>query len=144
MEFFDEQLHRVIETLRAHEPDTSVWTWYEPEQTVGFWIRRMMQETVIHRADVESAVGELSAVEEEIAVDGIDELLERMLCNEDVAYYEGYTPGTGSRVAIDAGIAGWTVELRPDIAVLPYTTVSTNGNEAALAALRALAAEATQ
>lgn len=171
LEFFDAQLHRVIEALRKDDPSTSVWTWYEPEQTVGFWIRRMMQETVIHRADVESAVGELTAVEDEVAVDGIDEVLERMLCNDDVAYYEGYSPGNGQRIAIDAGIAGWTVELRPDIAVvedgaapdadatlsgvpgdvlfalwnrLPYSAVSTSGDESALAALRALAAEATQ
>jgi hypothetical protein len=26
-------------------------SWYTPDQTVGFWIRRMAQETVIHRID---------------------------------------------------------------------------------------------
>ena len=41
-EFYDEQLRRVVAALRARAPDTSVWTWYSPEQTVGFWIRRMM------------------------------------------------------------------------------------------------------
>jgi hypothetical protein len=27
LEFFDEQLHRVIEALRANDPKTPVWTW---------------------------------------------------------------------------------------------------------------------
>src|SRR5436190_4042890 len=36
-EFYDEQLHRVIEALRTHDPATTVWTWYPPEQNVGFW-----------------------------------------------------------------------------------------------------------
>src|SRR3954454_2627241 len=37
--FYDEQLHRVIEALRTHDPTTTVWTWYPPEQNVGLWIR---------------------------------------------------------------------------------------------------------
>ena len=32
--------------------------WYGPDQTVGFWVRRMAQETVIHRVDAELAAGE--------------------------------------------------------------------------------------
>ena len=32
-------------------------TWYDPDQTVAFWIRRMAQETVIHRIDAEQAAG---------------------------------------------------------------------------------------
>jgi len=32
-------------------------TWYEPDQTVAFWIRRMAQETVIHRIDAEQTAG---------------------------------------------------------------------------------------
>ena len=32
--------------------------WYSPDQTVGFWIRRMAQETVIHRIDAELGTGQ--------------------------------------------------------------------------------------
>jgi uncharacterized protein (TIGR03083 family) len=32
-------------------------TWYDPDQTVAFWIRRMAQETAIHRIDAELAAG---------------------------------------------------------------------------------------
>src|SRR5437763_16042499 len=41
LDFYDEQLHRVIEALRTRDPATHVWTWYEPDQSVGFWLRRM-------------------------------------------------------------------------------------------------------
>jgi hypothetical protein len=69
-EFYDEQLHRVIEALRTRDPKTAVWTWYEPEQTVGFWVRRMMQETVVHRADVESAIGPPSRFDDAVGTSG--------------------------------------------------------------------------
>src|ERR1700760_1394690 len=52
-------------------------TWYGPDQTGGFWLRRMAQETVIHRIDAELACGALVApVADDLAVDGVDELLE--------------------------------------------------------------------
>jgi uncharacterized protein (TIGR03083 family) len=171
LEWFDEQLQRVIEALREREPKTPVWTWYPPDQTVGFWIRRMMQETVIHRADVESASGQRPPITDDVAVDGIDELVERMLCNDDPEYYEGYSPGQGQKVAVTAADATWVVTLGEQVASfsrrssknvdatitgaagdvllalwnrLPYSAVTTSGDESALAALRGLAAEATQ
>jgi len=39
----------------ARRPIQTALTWYEPEQTVGFWIRRMAQETVVHRMDAQLA-----------------------------------------------------------------------------------------
>ena len=51
-------------------------TWYAHDQTVGFWLRRMAQETVIHRLDAELAAGtEHDPIPADLAVDGIDELL---------------------------------------------------------------------
>ena len=163
-DFFDEQLHRVIEALRTRDPATSVWTWYPPEQNVGFWVRRMMQETVIHRADVESASGWPSKVDAAVAIDGIDELLICMLDEETEA------PGSGERIAIAAGDAGWTVTLGADVITvtqgagdadarlegepsdlllalwnrLPYDAVRPSGDPAALATLRRAVAATTQ
>ena len=45
-----------------------------------FWIRRMAQETVIHRVDAELALGEpFAPIPDDLALDGIDEVLERFL-----------------------------------------------------------------
>jgi len=168
LEFYDEQLHRVIEALRTRDPAAHAFTWYEPEQTIGFWVRRMMQETVIHRADVESASGAPAAVDDAVAIDGIDELVERMLCYDLEAYAE--VPGSGQRIAIGAGGAHWTVTLGDEeptfertasagvdatlsgspsdvlLALwnrLPYDAVTTAGDQDALSALRAAIANAT-
>ncbi|WP_425829419.1 maleylpyruvate isomerase family mycothiol-dependent enzyme [Streptomyces fractus] len=62
--------------IEAHAPQDPSGTWYAPDQTVGFWIRRMAQETVIHRIDAELAAGgPVSPVPDDLAIDGIDELL---------------------------------------------------------------------
>ncbi len=64
----------------SHVPTDPAYTWYEPDQTVGFWIRRMAQETVIHRIDGELALREESAsIPHDLAVDGIDEVLRLFL-----------------------------------------------------------------
>ena len=41
----------LVEEFAAHQPEDPAGTWYTPDQTVGFWIRRMAHETVIHRID---------------------------------------------------------------------------------------------
>jgi uncharacterized protein (TIGR03083 family) len=57
-------------------PESTTVTWHRPDQTVRFWIRRMAQETVIHRIDAELALGEqVRAIPVDLAVDGIDEVL---------------------------------------------------------------------
>lgn len=83
-EFADEAptalLDRGYTALRAEfaarAPEDPAATWYGPDQSVGFWIRRMAQETVVHRIDAELATGRpVTAVPDDLAVDGIDELL---------------------------------------------------------------------
>ncbi|MYW63594.1 maleylpyruvate isomerase family mycothiol-dependent enzyme [Streptomyces sp. SID8379] len=62
--------------LTTRAPEDPAGGWYEPDRTVGFWIRRMAQETVIHRIDAELGAGhEVAPVPEDLAVDGVDELL---------------------------------------------------------------------
>jgi uncharacterized protein (TIGR03083 family) len=60
----------------ARRPQDHAFTWYEPDQSVAFWIRRMAQETVIHRVDAELGAGaQVTGVPGDLAADGIDELL---------------------------------------------------------------------
>jgi uncharacterized protein (TIGR03083 family) len=72
----DETYAALLAQFAAHSPADHAATWYEPDQTVGFWIRRMAQETVIHRVDAELAAGSPpSPIRADLAVDGIDEVL---------------------------------------------------------------------
>ncbi len=74
-----ERLERAYDELAAEfatrKPTDPAFTWYPPDQSVGFWIRRMAQETTVHRVDAEQAAGALTPVPDDLAGDGIDEVL---------------------------------------------------------------------
>jgi len=102
----------------ARKPDERTFTWFEPDQTVGFWIRRMAQETVIHRVDAELAVGAAPAeIPDDLAQDGVDEVLTRFLGYGSVAWHEEFAgvlpPQEEAPVLIRAGDRGWLVRIGP-------------------------------
>lgn len=114
----DDAYRRLVGEFAAREPADQALTWYEPDQTVGFWLRRMAQETVIHRLDAELAAGVAHApIPTDLAEDGIDEVLVRFLVYGSVEYPEElgeHLPECDGRtVQIDTGGAGWQVQLGP-------------------------------
>lgn len=70
----------------ARAPGDTAYTWYPPDQTVAFWLRRMAQETAVHRVDAELATGAPSAVPDDVAVDGVDEFLTEFFAWELTTY----------------------------------------------------------
>jgi uncharacterized protein (TIGR03083 family) len=60
--------------LRIAGPDMTVWAW-GAEQTSGWWARRMLHETTVHRADAEMASHVEPVIDAVVAADGIDEFL---------------------------------------------------------------------
>jgi len=77
-EFLRSGFEDLIGELAARDPYASTPTWWPEDQTVGFWLRRMLHETTIHRTDVQSAAGGTVLTNEiaaDIAIDGIDEVL---------------------------------------------------------------------
>ncbi len=84
-------------------------TWWPPDQTVGFWARRMAHETTVHRVDAELARGASTPVDPALATDGVDEILHIMLAGDwsDDADDEM----TGQRVAVETGDRVWRVVL---------------------------------
>ncbi len=77
--WYRDALASLLELLRNRDPGSPAYTWYPPEQDVAFWQRRMAQEAAVHRVDAESASGQVTAVEADLAVDGIDEVLDLFL-----------------------------------------------------------------
>ncbi|MEV4822272.1 maleylpyruvate isomerase family mycothiol-dependent enzyme [Micromonospora sp. NPDC049274] len=105
-------LDRAYAELRAefaaHDPQDPAGSWYAPGRSVGFWIRRMAQETVIHRIDAELGVGApVAPVPDDLAVDGVDELL-RVFVEYSVAEW------ADAFREILAGSPGWTFAVRAD------------------------------
>lgn len=79
LEWFRRTADEMIDVLTAADPATRVATWHAPDQSVGFWRRRMAHESVIHRLDAELAHGAVTPVDPVLGADGIDEILVVML-----------------------------------------------------------------
>jgi uncharacterized protein (TIGR03083 family) len=67
----------LLEALRSAGPATEVWTW-GAGRTSGWWARRMLHETVVHRADAELALGVEPVIDPVTAADAIDEFLDNL------------------------------------------------------------------
>lgn len=76
----------LLAELAARDPYEERFTWWAPDQTNRFWYRRMALEVAVHRVDAELArvdrpgLGEsvgigVQVIADDIALDGIDELL---------------------------------------------------------------------
>lgn len=110
---------RLVGALLSHGPDAPAYTWHGPDQTVGFWYRRMAQETAVHRVDAELAAGEPSPVAPDLAVDGVDEVLDIFLAGD----WSGEPqPGSTASVRVTTEGGRWEVVLTPDaVACTPAT-----------------------
>jgi len=71
-------LGALLIALATVDPATSVWTW-SSQHDVAFVVRRMAQETAVHRWDADHAAGLSVPIEAELASDGIDEFLEHFV-----------------------------------------------------------------
>jgi uncharacterized protein (TIGR03083 family) len=108
VEWFSDEHAKLLAELVRHAPTDFAWSWWEPDQTVAFWYRRMALETVVHRIDVESQFGPPSAIDTALAIDGIDEVLTIMLAGDEEA--SAAVPGTGT-VELLANDDAWSVAL---------------------------------
>jgi uncharacterized protein (TIGR03083 family) len=110
-------------TTRSSEETTP--TWFEPDQTVGFWVRRMAQETAIHRVDAEGGAGrEITPMAPELAVDGIGEVLGWVVYGS-VEWHEEFADALakadGRPLLLSAGAVGWLITMTPERVVLTET-----------------------
>ena len=72
-----EGLDQLVTTLRASDPDAEMWSW-GVDQHVRFWARRQLHETLVHRLDLEGAMGLPSEIDPEVGVDAIGEFLSNL------------------------------------------------------------------
>ena len=117
LEWFDDGVHELTSVLAAADPSKHVYTWHSPDQSVGFWIRRMAHETLIHRVDAELGHGSHTPVDAALAADGIDEVLD--------VFMSGYPPWaevTRSDVIVRLISEGWNWNAR----LLSWTGTSPN------------------
>jgi uncharacterized protein (TIGR03083 family) len=76
LDYYAEGLAGALLTLDAVDPNLPAWNpMPRTRQVAGFWRRRLAQEVVVHRWDVEQAWGREFAIPPPVAADGVDELL---------------------------------------------------------------------
>lgn len=73
--FYRAGLAVTLQVLGAAHPEQPNWTWAS-DNSAGFVIRRMAQETAVHRWDAEQAAGRDVPIDAHLASDGIDEFLQ--------------------------------------------------------------------
>jgi uncharacterized protein (TIGR03083 family) len=139
---FEGAYAKLVDMFATHDASDHSGTWYDPDQTVGFWIRRMAQETVIHRRDAELATGEPTSAAGDLAIDGIAELLDLFVAYPTHKWAdeckEVLEPADGDTVLVDAAGTRWLAEIgmkgvevsRPEH--VPPTTVQVAGAPSAL------------
>ena len=108
----------MLQTFRAADPSARAWGW-GGDRHARFWPRRMLFETVVHRADAALALGVEPEVDPGIARDGIDELLSNLphaaYFAPGIAELRSHRREGDERVALrpsDAGCA-WCIRLVP-------------------------------
>ena len=121
----DRSYAALVRELTTRDPSDPGGTWYEPDPTVGFWFRRMAQESVIHRMDAELAAGTVIApVPDDLAADGVDELLKVFVAYSFSKWPEDFTdalkgsPGRAFLIQADGATGSpsgsWLVRTGPD------------------------------
>lgn len=98
----------LLDVLATSDPAEPAWSWFEPDQTVGFTLRRQAHEALVHRVDAEltAAGGPLplppTPIDPELAADGVHELVTRFWGVPD---WGEFSPASGvvALIANDTG-----------------------------------------
>lgn len=104
--WFADTARILAETLEA-DPGTEAWT-FAPPRTVGFWRRRRCLETVVHRWDIEHALGLPSAMDPALCADGVDEVVAMFVPREVRLRRMPELPGA-VRLTTTDGKASWVL-----------------------------------
>jgi uncharacterized protein (TIGR03083 family) len=136
----DRSYAELVDEFAARSDSDRASTWYDPDQSVGFWVRRMAHETVIHRVDAELAGGEpIAEIPADLAADGIDEVLETFLAYASRKWPEDFGDllRDDGAVLVATGGARWLVRVGQGVVrVVPDTagqaTAQVSGDPAAV------------
>lgn len=78
VQWYEETLDEMLAALREVDPDAACWA-FGPEQNVGFWERRMVIETGVHRWDAFQAFDEEDRLTDLVARSGLEEFADMWL-----------------------------------------------------------------
>jgi uncharacterized protein (TIGR03083 family) len=101
--FFRESTATLQSALATTDPSETVYMWAD-DRTAGYVARRMAQEALVHRRDAELTVDDVTALDPELASDGVDEVLTMFFGG--VPEWGRFTPAAGgiSVETLDTGL----------------------------------------
>lgn len=102
----------LLAQLAERGPAQPTYTWFPPDQSVGFWFRRMALETAVHRIDAELAAGRTTPVDPELAADGVDEVVGFLA--HDFGDRSELALGADRTVELRCADRRWALTLRTD------------------------------
>ena len=108
---FATQSERLVEALQSHDPAAECWSWHDGGHTVGWVLRRQAHEALVHRVDAELAASQASPVADELAEDGIDEILRVMIDASVIPEWSQFVPDRRTAILRTDGGAAWGMEL---------------------------------
>ena len=78
-DWLEAMLEEMVAALRASDPSTHVWAFGLEPSNIGFWERRMVIETGVHRWDASDAFDEAEGLTRHVADAGLDEFAQMWL-----------------------------------------------------------------
>lgn len=132
LSWFAEGVTELAAALEEAGPDVALWTFPGGGGSSRFWFRRQAVETALHRMDAQSAVGAVQPIATELALAGVDEMLDVYLLPRT-----GELGGSVHFHATDSRHGEWIVQDDPDGSGL----LIGHGHEKGDVALRATASD---
>ncbi|MFI5956302.1 maleylpyruvate isomerase family mycothiol-dependent enzyme [Cryptosporangium sp. NPDC051539] len=86
----------LLDAVETTGSDTPVWTFLGP-RPAGWWIRRRLHETTVHRADVAIALGLPFEIDSDLAADGVSEWIDLLVAETG--------PGQRGHDSLEAGVS---------------------------------------
>ena len=122
----------LFEEFSRHEIDEETAT-FGADTTIMFWARRMACEIAIHRLDGEQAHGDPTPIPDDIALDGIDEMLHVMLAGDWWAERVQTEHPVDALVAVEAGGHRWICDVREkSVTIRPGDARASGGDDLGL------------
>ena len=110
MDWLDGACAKLQSTLAVRDPEDPCWNWSGEDLTADWVCRRMALESAVHRYDVELSVGSPTPIDQDLAVDGIDEWI-RVHLAANVPEAPDVSLGGVLCLACADATAAWTVEV---------------------------------
>ncbi len=118
---FAAALDKMIDVFESADLSKPSYTWCIHDHRADWWVRRMAHETTIHAADALSAAGERQSIPPDLAVDGIDEILDEMMVGGPD--WLTLTPVSG-RIDLIADDRSWSLRLARMVGTSPTSGTS--------------------